>query len=357
MARFAHPVPQPAHRWCRGGSGLLGVALWLAAVLALSAAAPTPATAAADSPPVLIRLSHVVAEDTPKGQMALRFQALLQARSGGQMRVEVYPNARLYGDRDEIEALRHGAVEMLAPSLSKFGRMGFPEFELFDLPFLFASEADVHRITRGPLGKALLQRLRRQQLVGLGFLDNGFKHMSAHRPLLEPASYAGLRMRVQSSRTIAQQMHALGVRPVSLPFSETRQALGLGVVDGTENPISNFWTQRMHEVQSDLTLTQHGYLGYAVVVGQEFWQGLTALQRAQVQAALDEALAWGNSIAAGQNAQALAALRAAGVTRIHQPSAAQLARLRAAVQPAYDDLQRRIGGHWLDAARDAVAGD
>lgn len=348
MARTAHrSLPQARRR--RGLLRLLGAVLGGGSLLGALAQAPR------GNRPVVIRFSHVVAEDTPKGQMALRFQALLQARSGGQIRVEVYPGASLYGDRDEVEALRQGAVEMLAPSLSKFGRIGFPEFELFDLPFLFTSEVAVHRLTQGALGKALLQRLRRQQMVGLGFLDNGFKQMSANRPLLEPADYAGLRMRVQSSRTIARQMHALGVRPVTLPFSETRRALGLGLVDGTENPISNFWTQRMHEVQSDLTLTQHGYLGYAVVVGQPFWDSLSADQRTLVQTALDEALVWGNSIAAGQNAQALDSLRAAGTTRIHLLDAGQRRHLRAAVQPAYDELARRIGRSWLDMAREAVA--
>lgn len=326
---------------------LLGLGLLCAALTAGAQSQTEPNT-------IRIRFSHVVAENTPKGQTALRFKALLEARSQGRMRVDIYPDAQLYSDRDEMEAMQLGAVEMLAPSLSKFGRMGFPEFELFDLPFLFANEADVHRITQGPLGRALLERLHRQQLVGLGFLDNGFKHMSANRPLREPADYKGLRMRVQSSRTIAQQMRALGVRPVDLPFSETRRALSMGVVDGTENPISNFWTQRMNKVQTDLTLTGHGFIGYAIVVNAPFWQNLSNQQRQHIASAMDEALAWGNSVAAGQNEQALHALRAAGTTRIHELTPGQRLRLRTAVQPAWDDLARRIGQGWLDSIRDAL---
>lgn len=304
--------------------------------------------------PVRIRFSHVVAENTPKGQTALRFKALLEERTQGRMRVDIYPNAQLYSDRDEMEAMQLGAVEILAPSLSKFGRLGFPEFELFDLPFLFSTQADVRRITEGGLGQALLQRLQRQHMVGLGFLDNGFKHMSANRPLLEPADYLGLRMRVQSSRTIARQMRALGARPVDLPFSETRRALGTGVVDGTENPISNFWTQHMHEVQSDLTLTGHGFIGYAIVIHAPFWRNLSELQRQHMTSAMKEALAWGNSVAAGQNEQALHALRASGSTRIHELTPGQHLRLRTAVQPAWDDLARRIGQNWLDSVRQAL---
>ena len=301
-----------------------------------------------------IRLSHVVAEQTPKGRAAKYFKELLEQRSGGRIQVVVHPSGQLYGDDDEVQALQLGAVEMLAPSLSKFGRIGFPEFELFDLPFLFDSVADVRRITEGALGQKLMARLSRQRLVGLGFFDNGFKQMSANRPLLEPRDFEGLRMRIQASRVIAQQMRALGARPVTLPFSETRQALAAGVVDGTENPVSNFWTQRMHEVQSDLSLTQHGYLGYAVVVNQRFWQNLRANDRALIAQAVREAAAFGNTIADTQNDEALAALRATGLTRIHTPSADQRERLRKAVQPVHKELSNRVGPQWLAALRNVL---
>jgi len=321
----------------------------------LAAAAVLPAAFARAAPAALtIRLSHVVAEDTPKGLAAKRFQALVQERSGGRILVTVYPDARLYGDHDEMQALQLGAVEMLAPSLSKFGRIGFPEFELFDLPYLFPDLAVVRRITQGALGQRMLDRLARQQLVGLGFMDNGFKHMSANRPLLEPAHFVGMRMRIQASRVIAAQMRALGARPVTLAFSETRQALAAHVVDGTENPISNFWTQSMNEVQTDLSLTQHAYLGYAFVANRRFWNAMAASDRELVGTALREALEFGNQIADTQNEKALAALRDAGGTRIHTPTPPQMARMRQAVEPVHTGLARRIGAAWLDDARKAI---
>ena len=314
----------------------------------------TPALAKAATGAVTLRFSHVVAQETPKGLAAQRFKTLAEQRSGGRIRVLIYPDGQLYGDQDEIQALQLGAVDMLAPSLSKFGRIGFPEFELFDLPFLFGQVADVRRITQGPLGQRLLQRLSRHGLTGLGYFDNGFKQMSANRPLLAPADFVGLRMRVQASRVIAAQMRALGAQPVTLAFSETRRALETGVVDGTENPISNFWTQGMHEVQSDLSLTEHGYLGYAVVVNQRFWQSLSAADSTLVGQALREALAYGNDIADAQNDKALAALRQAGTTRIHRLSEAQRARLRQTVEPVHKALASRIGLSWMDAMRDAL---
>jgi C4-dicarboxylate-binding protein DctP len=332
-------IPHPLLRACR-----CAVLLWLAWVLA--------APAWAD--PLKIRFAHVVAQDTPKGLAVERFKALVAQRSGGRMVVEVYPGSSLYGDRDEMQALQAGAVEMLAPSLSKFGRVGFPEFEIFDLPYLFDSLQDVHRITEGPMGARLLKGLERHGMVGLGFLDNGFKHMSANRPLLNPEEFLGLRMRVQTSRVIAAQMRALGALPVPLPFGATRQALARHVVDGTENPLSNFWTQGMHRVQSDLTLTGHGYLGYAVVAGQRFWRSLEPTDQRLLQLAMADALQYGNQIADGQNNKALQALRQAGTTAVHQPSPGQRQLLRVATEAVHQQLAARIGAHWLDDARQAL---
>ena len=298
-----------------------------------------------------IRLSHVVAQPTPKGLALQRFKELVEQRSAGRVQVAIYANSSLYGDADEMQALQMGAVDMLAPSLSKFGRIGFPEFEIFSLPFLFENEAQIRRVCEGTLGQRMLATLGRQRLVGLGFLDNGFKHMSANKALLTPQDYLGLRMRVQDSRVIAHQMRALGAQPVNLSFGETRRALATGVVDGTENPISNFWTQRMHEVQTDLTLTNHGYLGYAVVAQRDFWASLPKQERALVQQALNEALSWGNTIAQQENDQALAALRQAGTTRIHVLQAAQQHALREAVRPVHETLSQRIGREWMQELR------
>ena len=342
MTQHAHT---PWHAlWSVGGRVLLALA-WLA---------PLALCMSAMAEPLKIRFSHVVARDTPKGLAVERFKALVAERSGGRMEVEVYAGSSLYGDSDEMQALQAGAVEMLAPSLSKFGRVGFPEFELFDLPYLFDNLQDVHRITEGPLGTRLLEGLKRQGMVGLGFLDNGFKQMSADRPLLIPSDFTGMRMRVQTSRVIAAQMRALGALPVPLPFGSTQQALARGVVNGTENPLSNFWTQRMHRVQSDLTLTEHGYLGYAVVTGQRFWRSLSVPEQRLLQQAMDDALRYGNQIADRQNSLALQALRQAGTTAVHEPSPAQRALLREAVQPVLQEFGVRVGEQWLTDAGQAL---
>jgi len=310
--------------------------------------------ARAAAPDITLRFSHVVAEETPKGLAANRFKELVEQRSNGRIGVQVFPNGQLYGDADEMQALQLGAVDLVAPSLSKFGRIGLPEFELFDLPFLFDDLAAVRRITLGPLGQRLLKRLERQGLVGLGYFDNGFKQMSANRPLLTPQDFAGLRMRVQASQVIAAQMRALGARPVTLGFSETRRALAAGVVNGTENPVSNFWTQAMHQVQTDLSLTNHGYLGYAVVTNQRLWRYLGAQDRTLINLALQDALGFANQIADAQNDNALAALRLAGTTQVHTLSPGQRERLREAVQPVKQQLANRLGKRWLQDLQSAL---
>ena len=327
---------------------------WLRRTLLGAACAVAGGVSLAAKPAVLLRFSHVVAPDTPKGQMALRFQTLVHERSGGRIRVEVFPDSQLWGDDDEMEALRLGAVEMLAPSLSKFGNAGVPEFEVFDLPYLFADLAQVRRVTQGAVGRGLLQRLGRQQMLGLGFLDNGFKQMSATRPLRTPADFRGLRVRVQASRVLAVQMRALGARPVVLPFGETQRALASGVVDAAENPLSNFLTQGLAPWQPHVTLTQHGYLGYAVVSNPRFWASLSQADHRLLASALEDALAHGNRLSADLDRQALAMLRRTPGVQLHEPSAAERAALRQAVQPAWDGLRRSLGPGLLNDVRNAL---
>ena len=253
------------------------------ALLVLSAALSFNAYAQA---PIVIKFSHVVATDTPKGQAAERFKQLAEKATNGRVKVEVYPNSQLYKDKEELEALQLGAVQMLAPSLAKFGPLGVKEFEAFDLPFIFPSKTALYNVTEGEIGKGLMKKLEPKGITGLAFWDNGFKVMSANKPLRVPADFKGLKLRIQSSKVLDAQMRALGANPQVLAFSEVYQALQTGVVDGTENPPSNMYTQKMHEVQKYVTVSNHGYLGYAVIVNKKFWDGLPP----DIRTALDKAM-------------------------------------------------------------------
>ncbi len=315
-------------------------------VVALAAAVSLSAFAQA---PIVIKFSHVVATDTPKGQAAERFKELAEKATKGRVKVELYPNSQLYKDKEELEALQLGAVQMLAPSLAKFGPLGVKEFEVFDLPYIFPSKQGLYKVTEGPVGKSLLQKLEPKGITGLAFWDNGFKVMSANKPLLMPADFRGLKMRIQSSKVLDAQMRALGANPQVLAFSEVYQALQTGVVDGTENPPSNMYTQKMHEVQKHLTLSNHGYLGYAVIVNKKFWDGLPADIRASLETAMREATTFEKAIAQRDNDMALDAIRKSGKTAIHSPTPAEAAAWRKALLPVHKDMEGRIGKDLLNA--------
>ena len=311
----------------------------LAAALALV----LPMAALADAAPIVIKFSHVVATETPKGLAALRFKQLAEEATQGRVRVEVYPNSELYKDKEELEALQLGAVQMLAPSLAKFAPLGVKEFELFDLPFIFDSYEQLHRITQGPIGQELLDKLEQKGIQGLAYWDNGFKVMSSNKPLRTPADFKGQQLRIQSSRVLDAQMRSMGAIPQVMSFSEVYQALQAGVVDGTENPPSNLYTQRMYEVQKYVTLSNHGYLGYAVIVNKSFWSGLPAGIRAQLERALKAATAYANEIAKKDNDDALAAVKSSGKCQFVTLTAEERAAWKATMDRAHQEHAGRIG--------------
>ncbi|WP_130470507.1 TRAP transporter substrate-binding protein [Candidatus Magnetaquicoccus inordinatus] len=302
-----------------------------------------PLGANASTAPIVIKFSHVVAVDTPKGKAAEKFRDLAASYTQNRVKVEVYPNSQLYKDKEELEALQMGAVQMLAPSLAKFGPLGAKEFEAFDLPFLFNDFDALHKVTKGPLGQTLLRKLEPKGIIGLAYWDNGFKQMSANKPLREPTDFQGLKMRIQSSKVLDAQMRAMGAMPQTMAFSEVYQALQTGVVDGTENPPSNFYTQKMHEVQKYLTISNHGYLGYAVIVNKDFWMGLPGDLRQQLEKAMSEATVYANQIAKQENDQAVEAVRASGKTEVLTLTPAQRRLWQQKMMVVHTQMEDRIG--------------
>ncbi|MCG2583536.1 TRAP transporter substrate-binding protein [Massilia sp. TS11] len=306
--------------------------------------------------PIVIKFSHVVATDTPKGQAAERFKELAEKATKGRVKVEVYPNSQLYKDKEELEALQLGAVQMLAPSLAKFGPLGVKEFEVFDLPYIFPSKAALYAVTEGPIGKGLLKKLESKGITGLAYWDNGFKIMSANKPLVSPADFKGQKMRIQSSKVLEAQMRALGANPQVLAFSEVYQALQTGVVDGTENPPSNMYTQKMHEVQKHLTVSNHGYLGYAVIVNKKFWDGLPADIRSALEGAMRDATTYEKAIAERDNNIALDNIKKAGKTQIYVPNAKDVAEWKKVLLPVHKQMEDRIGKDLIAAIAKETAG-
>ena len=310
---------------------------WLAAVPAVAQTAP-----------ITIKFSHVVTAEAPKGKAADYFKRLAEERTGGRVKVEVYPNSQLYKDKEEMEAVQLGAVQMLAPAFGKFGPLGVREFEIFDLPYLFDSMEQARKITQGPIGASLLRKLEPKGILGLAFWDNSFKQMTANTPLHMPEDYKGLKMRIQSSKVIEAQMRQLGVLPQMMAFSELYQALQTGVVDGQENPFSNIYTQKMHEVQKHMTITNHGYHGYVVIVNKPFWEKLPPDIRTTLEGAMKETTAYFTKLAQEEDQQALEAIRKSGLMIIHTPSLEEKAALRTALLPVHEQMKSRYGAELLD---------
>ena len=313
----------------------------LSALGALAASTGAPGVFAQQ--PIVIKFSHVVANDTPKGKGALKFQELAQKYTNGRVKVEVYPNSTLYKDKEEMDALNSGSVQMLAPSTAKFRPIGVPEFEAMDLPFIFNGEEGYYKTVNGPIGKDLLKRLEPKGIVGLAYWDNGFHMVSANKPLLMPADFQGLKIRISGSKIADLYFRRFGALPQIMAFSEVYQALQTGVVDGCENTPSNYYTQKFFEVQKHITVSSHAHLQYALITNAKFWNGLPADVRAQLNKAVDESTEYTNGIAKKENVEALEKIKASGKTTLHYLTPQQRQAWIDAWKPVYKEAESRVG--------------
>jgi len=321
---------------------------------ALAAVALALAGPAAAQQPIVIKFSHVAAPDTPKGQAANEFKRLAEERTKGRVKVEVYPNSMLFKDAEELDALKLGSVQMLAPVPGKFGPAGVPEFEVFDLPYLFSDIEAVHRAYKSPAAAALMKKLEPHGMVGLAFWDNGFRVMSANRPIHVPADMKGLKMRINSSKVNAAIMKSVGAVPQTMAFSEVYQGLQTGVIDGTEGPLSNLYTQKQYEVQKNVTLTYHTISNYVVVANKKFWDGLPPDIRATLEGALRDASALNDQMAEKDEATAIAGIKAK--SEIYTPTPAEKQLWVKAMLPVQDEMASRVKKETIEAMKAGAAG-
>jgi C4-dicarboxylate-binding protein DctP len=320
-------------------------------IVLLSAAAAALAVFAAPAvaqQQIIIKFSHVVANDTPKGKGALKFKELAEKYTNGKAKIEVYPNSQLFKDKEEIEALQLGSVQILAPSTAKFAPLGAKEFEALDLPWLFKDDATYDKAMKGDVGKWLFKKLEAKGISGLAYWDNGFHMTSANRPLLMPADFQGLKIRISGSKIADRYFRDMGSIPQIMAFSEVYQALQTGVVDSCENTPSNYLTQKFHEVQKHITVSNHAHLQYAVIVNSKFWNGLPADVRTQLTKAMDEATDYTNSIAKKENEDALDEIKKSGKTTLHYLTDEQRAAWKKAMAPTYKWAKGRVGPEVLE---------
>ena len=306
--------------------------------------------------PVVIKFSHVVAENTPKGQGALLFKKLAEERLPGKVKVEVYPNSSLFGDGKEMEALLLGDVQLIAPSLAKFEQYT-KQIQVFDLPFLFDDMAAVDRFQASPAGQGLLTSMQDKGITGLAYWHNGMKQLSANKPLHEPKDARGLKFRVQASAVLEEQFKAVRANPRKMSFAEVYQGLQTGVVNGAENPYSNIYSQKMHEVQKYITESNHGLLDYMVITNTKFWNGLPEDVRSELGKIMTEVSAEVNKQAEALNQGDKQRILDAKTTEIITLSDEQRAQWREAMKPVWKKFEGEIGTDLIKAAEAANAGN
>lgn len=309
---------------------------------------------AADAP-ILIKFAHVVADNTPKGQGALLFKQLAEERLPGRVKVEVYPNSSLFGDGKEMEALLLGDVQMLAPSLAKFEQYAKP-VQIFDLPFLFDNMEAVDRFQASPEGRGLLTSMEDKNITGLAYWHNGLKVMSANKPLRDPADARGLKFRVQASAVLEEQFKAVRANPRKMSFAEVYQGLQTGVVNGTENTWSNYYSQKVHEVQKYMTESDHGLIDYMVITNTKFWKGLPDDVRNELETIMAEVSVEVNKQADELNRTAKEDIAKAGTTEIIELTPQQRAEWREAMRPVWQKFEKEIGAELIQAAEKSNQG-
>jgi len=319
------------------------LAIALAAMLAVALCRP----ALADEP-IIIKFSHVVAPDAPKGKAAVLFKELAEKYTNGKVKVEIYPNSSLYKDKEELEALQLGSVQLLAPSISKFGPLGVKEFDIFDLPFLASDDARAHEMMLSPMMGELNQKLAAKGVSALSYWDNGATVFTANRPLIWPDDFRGLKLRIQGGKVQDAVARELGALPQILAFSQVYQSLQTGVVDGEDNVPSNILTQKFYEVQKHLTVSFHGRITYALITNKTFWNSLPEDVRKELDRAVKESTEFFNATAAKDNADALEKIKASGKTEIHLLTDAERKAWIAKLMPVHAEMQARFGKDFIE---------
>jgi tripartite ATP-independent transporter DctP family solute receptor len=296
---------------------------------------------------VVIYFSHVVAENTPKGLAVQKFTKLVEEKTNGRVKVEVFPNGSLYSDEEEIDALMRGDVQMIAPSFSKVTEL-IPEWQVLDLPFIFEDYHDVEKVFMGEVGKQLLAMLEKKGIQGMAFWSNGFKQMTSNRHLLiESQDFKGLRFRIMPSKVIEEQFRLFGAKPIVVPFNHVYESLEKQEFDGQENTISNIYSKGFYQFQRYMTVSNHGYLGYVVLMNKPFWRSLPKDIQKQIVAALEEATLWNLQQSKEQNEQQLLEMKNNSNIQIYTLTDKERKAWKEKFAPLYKEFEKKFGSKML----------
>lgn len=297
---------------------------------------------------IIIRFSHVVAENTPKGLAAQKFADLVQEKTNHKVKVEIYPNGILYSDGEEVDALVRGDIQMIAPTFTNMTEM-VPSWQVLDLPFLFENDEHVERVFTGNVGKELIQMVNKNHMKGMTFWSNGFKQMTSNKkPLITPNDFKGQNFRVMPSKVLEKQFNLLGAKAVAQPFNNVYHSLEIHELDGQENTISNIYSKGLYKVQSNLTISNHGYLGYAVIMNDDFWKTLSPPVQNQINSALTETTTWIHKEAKKMNKTQLLEIQQSSSINIYTLTSEQKEEWKDKFLPLYKDKEKKIGTNLIN---------
>ncbi|WDL69661.1 DctP family TRAP transporter solute-binding subunit [Helicobacter winghamensis] len=303
----------------------------------------TTAGAAGDKKVYEVKFAHVVSENTPKGKAANFFAKRVEELTDGQIKVHVFPSAQLVDDDKVFQELKRNNVQLAAPSFSKFTPFA-KEFNLWDVPFLFRDNEHLHNVMDGEVGKILRDVISSKGYIALDYWDAGFKQFSTNKkPIILPSDAERQKMRIMSSKVLEEQTKAIKAIPQVLPFGEVYSALQTGVVDAAENPLSNLYNSKFYEVQSSITISNHGYLGYLVVASEKFWNSLPQDLQEKFTTAMREATIYEREESAKEEKVLLDRLKADDKTgtKVYELDAAQKQQwqdVMIAIYPKFYDL-------------------
>ena len=298
------------------------------------------------------------ATQNPKGHPIVmgmeKFAEIVQAKSGGQIKVNLFPGGTLGSDQANVSAIQGGTLEMASMNSGIFASQA-KEFAIYDFPFLFASEKEAEVIIDGPIGKKLHDKLQEKGMVGLAYFELGFRTITnSKRPVLKAEDLDGLKLRVIPNPINVDWVKALGANPTPLPFPEVYGALEQKAIDGQENPVTVINANKFYEVQKHVVLSNHQYNPQSVVISKKFWDGLDAAQKKILSDAAQEAAKFQRQQARGQVSSALDNMKKNGM-QVTELSAAELGKLRDKVRPVTAKYGVSVGQDLLKEVQDQLA--
>jgi tripartite ATP-independent transporter DctP family solute receptor len=313
----------------------------LAALGALALASAVPSVLAQDIKERNLKFAFSLAKDHPLGQGAQKFSDLVAQKSGGKIKVALFPNAVLGGDPQNLSAVRGGTLDFASMATGLLAGID-KQFMVFDFPFLFGSPQEAYGLADGPVGTRLQAGLAEHGIIGMGIWDLGFRNMTnSKRPIARPEDLQGLKVRVIASPIYLELFRTLGANPVPMTFGEVYGALESKAIDGQDNPVGVIESAKFAEVQKYLSLTRHVYTGMPVLMSKKTWDSMSETERKIITEAANEAKIEERRIAQAKEAESINNLRK--TMQVNEVSPAELERLRQKVQPVVDKFAREVG--------------